>query len=803
MPTELRHAFRALRRAPAFTTAAAIVLGLGIGVTTAIAALCYAVLLRPLPYPQPERLVTVWQDLRLQGGPPDEWASPGNVVDWRDPALFSTSAAITGWSASLTHGGEPELLTGAQVTASYFGTLGARPLYGRDFTADDDVPNAPRVAILSHGLWQRRFGGDPAIVGTSIPIGGAPHTIVGVLPTGVVPVVLTDAEIFRPLRLNTANPSRGAIFLRVVARLADGVTLDTARARAEVKARQLETAHPSTNRDARIAIVPLQERIARESRPALLVLLGAVGLVLLIACANVANLALARTISRSRELAVRAALGASGARLALQQLAESAIASGIAGIGGLLLALWLLQALSALAPAAIALAPDGLGSTARIAAIASVVTIVTALLFGLVPALRSSRPQADGAGLREGARSTHSAGRARRGLVIAEVALAAVLLVGAGLLLRSFLALQSFDRGFNPHGLLVGQIVPDPTAYRERPTLASFYDRLQPRLAAIPGVAVASLSSILPFGGDSDFSFEIEGRTLPSNESQQPVTWYRAISADHLRAMAIPILRGRGLDQKDAAPSVVVNETFSRRYWPQGDALGQRLRPGPDAPWFTIVGVARDTYSRGPTERPVAELFVSYTHIPERGMWMVLRPTVGPGVDPDAAAAALAPALRAALREIDPSMPISSLATLAELMGEDIARPRGLAAVTGLFAGLALLLSAAGVYAVLAYSVAQRTAEIGVRLALGAQISDIFRLVLGEALRLGALGVVVGMAAALVAGRALQAVLFNVSAVDPIAIGSTAALLGVALLAAGYLPARRAARVDPVVAMRE
>ncbi len=663
------------------------------------------------------------------------------------------------------------------------------------------MPNAPRVAILGHALWQRRFGGDAGIVGRTVPLGGEAHTIVGVLPRGFVPAILPDAQIFRPLRLNLATPSRGAVILRVVARLRDGLTLEEARARAGVLAQQLEAAHPRTNHRARIALVALRDDVAGPVRAALFVLLGAAALVLLIACANVANLSLARGLGRARELAVRAALGATRPQIVAELMTESALVAVAGSLLGALLASWGIDALTAVAPAGIALAPGGLGSPLTLASIASAFAILTTVLFGLVPALRASDDR-DARALREGARSTGAAGRwVRGGLVIGEIALATLLLAGAGLLLRSLLTLRAFDLGFDPTGTVAGRIVPAPGDYRTPEELAALYDRVLERASAAPGVETAALISILPFGGDNDTSFEIEGRPLPERDDEVPVAWYRLVSADHLRVMGIPLLRGRTFEPTEPAPVIVVNETMARRYWPGEDAVGRRIRPDRDSPWFTIVGVARDMRSRGAAERPIAEMYVPYRFLPGRGMWVVVRGPAGAGGS-GASTAALHAAVRTAVREADARLPVANLASLEAMLGEARAQQRLLAQLTGTFSLLALLLAAAGIYGVLAHAVARRTAEIGVRFALGARRRDVYGLIVGDALRLGIAGLGLGLAGALAGARGLRAVLFDTSPADPLTFGLTLGLLLAVTLAAAYLPARRASRIDPATALR-
>ncbi|PYR58010.1 MAG: hypothetical protein DMF85_11985, partial [Acidobacteria bacterium] len=484
-----------MRRAPGFTLVAIATLAIGIGANTAIFSIVYALLLRPMPYPDAGRLVTVWQDMRARGGPAKEWATPGNYVDWKaDTAIFAGVTAVSGWAASLSGVGEPEPLVGEQVTPEYFDVLGARPALGRAFRPEDGLPDAHRVVIISDGLWARRFGRDPAVIGRMVTLSGEPHEIVGVAPAGFRPGILAAATLWRPRRMDMANPSRGAIILRVIARLQPGISLAEASSGLATLARQLERAYPRSNTRVSFAIVPLRDQVVGDVRPALLVLLGAVGLVLLIACVNVANLLLARAARRAREIAVRRALGAGRLRVVRQLLTESVLLAAAGGAGGVLLGLWGVAAL-------IAIAPAGVPRLNEVHMDGTVLAFAT-LLIGVT-------------GVQEGGRGTAGAAgsKTRRALIVAEVALALVLLVGGGLLLRTFLQLQRVDLGFDPDGVVVGTVNPTRQKYDTPKALTAFYDRLLDSAAALPGVKAAALSSVIPVsGGDSDVSFEIEGR---------------------------------------------------------------------------------------------------------------------------------------------------------------------------------------------------------------------------------------------------------------------------------------------------
>ena len=620
---DIRYAVRVLRKSPTFAVVAILTLALGIGANTAIFTVVNALLLRPLPYRDADRLVTVWQDMRARGGPADEWATPGNYADWRsERSLFEEIAVVTGWRPTLLGRAEPEPIPGEQVSHEYLSVLGVVPALGRTFRAEDDVPNAPRVVVISDGIWRRHFGAAPDVVGRTVALSGQPHEIIGVLPAGFRPIVSSSAALWRPLRLNTVAPSRGSVVLRSVARLPAGVSIDRAQASANVLARRLEAQHPDFNEKTGINLIGLRDRVvgdikARSARAA-----RGVAFVLLIACANIANLVMARASSRGRELAVRVALGAGKGRVVRQLLTESLLLAVLGGVAGLILGWWAVDGLVAIAPA----------SAPRIAEVrldltvflfVGLLSVATGVLFGLMPALHSSRRDIVQP-LKDAARgNVMAAGRRfRRALIAAEVALALMLLTGGGLLLQTFVHLRATNLGFDPENVLVGSVNPPgaggyDTAEKHR----AFYDQVLERARALPGVRRAALASVLPLGGDSDMTIAIEGRPAPSSRSQTPVTWYRLVSAEYFETMGTRITIGRSFADRPATPSVVVNETFARTYFPGEEPLGKRVRPGSDdSPWFTVVGVSADVKTRGARESTPVEMFIPYWQFTEPGM---------------------------------------------------------------------------------------------------------------------------------------------------------------------------------------
>jgi putative ABC transport system permease protein len=798
---DLRYAVRLLRRSPGFVTAAIATMALGIGASTAVFSIAHALLLQPLPYAEPDRLVMLWQDWTRRGGPVDEWASPGNFVDWRaERDVFESIAAIRGWRPTLTGLGDPEAIPGEQVTEDYFKVLGRLPAIGRTFTAAECAPNGPRVTVISHEFWLQRFGGDRTVLGRTLMLGGEPHEIVGIAPARFRPIVTAGAVVWRPDRLNLASPSRGAVVLRVIARVHPALTLPQAGAALDALAARLEIRFPETNTRTGFTITPLYERIVGDVRPGVLVLLAAVLFVMLVTCANLANLLLARAPDRAREVAVRSALGARRRRVVAQLLTESALLAAMGGALGVVLSVWGVQGLVAMAPAGTPRL-DEIAVNLPVLGFAAALTLATGVFFGLAPAMQLARAAAMPS-LRDSGRGAGAAGAGhatRRLLIVAEIAVALVLVTAGGLLLRSLISLQRTDLGFDPQDVLTAAVGVPAARYRTPESRLAFQDRLLERAAALPGVSTAALASIVPLnGGDNDRGFLIEGRQLPRTDDEAPVTWYRLVSADYFAAIDMRIERGRTFAPREAEPVVVVNAVLADRYWPGGDAIGKRVRFGdePEAPWFTIVGIAGDVKQTGPRSAPRLQTFIPYWQMPdEAGFTNVVLETSGDPAD-------LVGPLRHALRELDADVPVSRAAPLASMVADSIAGPRFLATLVGIFAALAALLASIGVYGVIAYAVRRRTSEIGVRLALGAGRPEVVRMVLADGMKLTAAGLAGGTVLAYFLTPLLRDLLFGVGPADPATFAGTVAALLVAALVATILPARRATRIDPAIALR-
>jgi len=793
---DMRFVFRALARTPGFTATVILALAVGIGATTAIFSLVNGVLLRPLPYQSPERLVMVWQDFTARGGPADEWASPGNVRDWQQQRdVFSSLAALTGWSAALSlDGQQAEAVSGEQVTWRYFSTLGIAPQLGRDFREADDVPGAARVVILGDELWQSRFGGDRSVLGRSIVLAGEPHQVIGVAPRGTSGVLDAEAQMWRPRRLNLAEATYNSIFLRVVARLADGVTLEAAQARVKVIARALEAQHPDLRQQG-INVQEAHDWIVGDSRLPLAVLMAAVLALLALTVANIANLLLARASAREREMSIRAAIGASRGRLMRLLLLESVTLSLAGGVLGTIFASWALDGLVGLVSDVLPRAAE-VSLDRQVLLFTAALAALTGLLFGLAPAAQSSRPDLQSP-LRDSVRVGSPRGqRARKALVVAQVALALVMLVSATLIVRSFSGLRQADLGFEPDGVATGRVALAGGGYRTRSEVLGFLEQLEERLPAVPGVASAAFTSVLPLapGGDSDMDFLIAGKPELEANGRPRGSWYRSVSAGYFATMGMRMARGRAMAPN--AAEAVVNEAFARRFWPNENAIGGQIVLERNGPPLTVVGIVADAKTRGPRSETRNEMFLPYQFLPEGGYSIVLRAKAG--IEPSS----LVPSLRALLASIDRRLPLSAPATLQELHAEALAQPRLLATLLGAFAVSALFLSLLGIYGVVAYAVGHRTTEIGVRLALGATPRQVVGLVVGDGVKLGLTGLVLGVAGGLAVTATLGTLLYGVAPHDPVTyVVAAVVIFGTAALGS-WLPARRASRIPPTEALR-
>ena len=790
--TDLRFVLRVLARTPGFTATVLLALAIGIGATTAIFSLVNGVLLQPLPYPQPDRLVMVWQDLTARNGPVDEWASPGVFRDWRSRTdVFTSASAIGGWNAALAvPGGSPEALRGEQVTHEYFTTLGLAPAAGRWFEPREDVPGAPRAVVISHGLWMSRYGGAREIVGRTITIGTEPHEVVGVAPENTRGVLVADAALWRPLRLNLGTPSYGSIFLRVIGRLADGVDREQAQQRLTAMARALEPTQREYQRN-NGRVQAAQDWIVGDVRRPLFVLLAAVFTLLLLTIANIANLLLARATAREREMSIRAAIGASRGRLVRLLLLESLTLSIAGGLLGLVVARWSLAGLLALVGSFLPRASE-VALDARALGFAALLAAVTGLLFGLVPALQGSRADLQ-TPLRESGRSTSRRGQiARNGLVITQIALALVMLVSAALIVRSFSGLRQVDLGFSPAGVSTATVALSGAGFRTPEQVLSFLTQLEQRLPGIPGAIDAGFSSQLPLNtaGDSDTTFTIVGKPSVQSNGRPRVSWYRSVNAAYFKTMGMRFARGGVM--RPGAPEAVVNEAFVKRFFPNEDPMGQQIIADDSAP-LTIVGVVADARTRGPRIDTRNEMFLPYQFMPQGTYNIVIRAADN---------VAVIPALRSLITAIDPKVPLARPTTMSELHAEALAQPRLLATLLGAFAGAALLLALIGIYGVIAYAVSNRTTEMGIRLALGATPKQVVGLVLGDGLKLGVIGLAIGVAGGLMAANGISALLYGVAPRDPMTFAGAAVVILATAMLGSWLPARRAARIAPTEALR-
>jgi putative ABC transport system permease protein len=791
---DIRYGLRNMRRSAGLTSLAVITLALGIGANTAIFSVVNAILLQPLPYRDSTHLVKIW--------PNKSGASVSKMefVALRDRlGKVQDLTASSTWSFTITGQGNPEEIKGARATAGLFSLLGINAMLGRTFVPGEDQPDRDHVIVMSHAWWRRRFGSDPKVIGQPIKLDGENYTIIGVMPPGFS-YPAENLDLWMPLELDpTKAQDYGAGYLELDARLQSGTTKEQAQAELASVSRgmseQLRGLLPKYGEGA--VVVPLQEDMVGNVRRKLLVLLGAVGLVLLIACANVANLQLIRTVARQKEIAIRSATGASRLRIIRQLLTESVLLGIVGGIAGVLLAFWLRHLLVAILPADTPRLSE-IRIDWRVLWIALTGSVLTGLLFGLTPALRLSRPDLVSA-LKEGGRSSNTGARSlyRNALASMEIALALMIVVGAGLLIKSFWNLQHVDPGFRGESVLSMRLAPPDAAYATEARKIGYYREILQRIDNLPGVAASGAVNLIPLGSRNwNFTLTIEGRPVPPGV-RGPHADFRLAANDYFRAAGIPLVRGRyftAADNETAPGAALINESMAREYWPNEDPIGKRVSNRRNE-WATIVGIVGNVRERS-LDRPAAsEMYRPYAQAPWIGSMTVM---VRAKADP----AAIESSLRTVVWSVDKDVPISDMQRLSDVVSQSISGPRSTALLISAFAAIALLLGVVGIYGVIAYSVAQRTHEIGIRMSLGAQRSDVLRLVMSEGLAVTALGICAGLLGSFAITRLLATLLFQVTATDPQVFVSVAVVLAAVALCAGYIPTRRAMKVDPTIALR-
>jgi putative ABC transport system permease protein len=811
---DLRFGARMLRRNPGFAIVAILTLAIGIGANVAIFSVVNGVLLRPLPFPDSGRIVTLWEtdaNRNVQHGT----ASAPELLDWRE--MNHSFQELSGWRAlyfTITGNGEPEQVWGSQASGNFLRMLRVSPLLGRDFTAEDELPGHEQVVLLSYGLWQRHYGGDPGIVNRTITLDGAPFTVIGVLPHdfslyGTVP----EFEIWKPFAFDRAQLDRENHELVIFGRLRDRVTLQQAQTEMESILARLKKQYPAIDQKNGIRVAGFHDELVSPLRPGLLLLLAAVGFVLLIACANVANLMLARASAREREIAIRASLGAGRWRILSQMLTESMLLALVGAVAGIALAYLGLQVLHIVMPAATGRSQiphmDWIVINGRVLGFAFAIALFTAAIFGLAPAIQVARAELYES-LKEGSRGSTSGRRshfARSVLIVSEVAFSLLLLVGAGLLVRSFALMMSEDLGFNPAKLLTMQIFLPETRYATVPSIVNFDKTVIERVAALPGVASASAINFLPLTGWTAFcDFDIAGRASPAS-GEHYTGQYRVTDWRYLQTMGMVLKEGRDFSSADGPDSqgvVLINETLARRYWPNEDPVGKQIKlifPAVLRPWdaqarqgwLTIVGIVGDVRDWSWAEPKTAQLYLPDTQNASKIMRLVVRSS-----DPGQ----LTDSIRHVVESVDPNQPITEVSSMDEFLAIVMAQRRLNMALLVFFAAVAAILAAIGIYGVMSYAVTQRSHEIGIRMALGAESRDVRLMIVNEGMKLALLGLLIGCVTAVVVTKYLESQLYGVKARDPLTFVTVAAGLALVALAACYFPARRATKVDPLSALR-
>jgi putative ABC transport system permease protein len=801
---DVRYGLRMLGKNPGFTIIAVLALSLGIGANTAIFSVVDAILLRPLTFKSPDRLMMIWENATHLGFPKDT-PSPANFIDWRQQStVFDGMAAFAERSFNLTGVGEPERLDGRRVSANLFEVLGVSAIVGRTFVPQEDQPGT-KVAILNEALWKRRFGGDPGVVGRAITLNGESYTVVGVVGSTVrLPAFgKWRDQVWVPIAFPADEAAnRGSHYLEVVARLKPGVTLTQSQGEMQTIMARLAQQYPDVNTRRGVVVTPLHEEVVGNIKPALLVLLGAVVFVLLIVCANVANLLLARAAVRQKEIALRLALGADRARLTKQLLVESVLLSLLGAIAGLGFAYVGLNVLTHFVPPEV-LQTDAITINGTVLLFTLVIGVLTGLVFGIAPAMQASHFNLNDT-LKEEGRDSGAGVRGKRlrsVLVIAEVAVSFVLLIGAGLLINSFMHLRNLDPGFRSDHLLTLNVDLSEAKYSDPQRCITFFDEVLPRVRELPGVQAVAAASNLPFtyNGNS-MGIAVEGIPDPPID-QWPDVVYRTIGTGYFTTMGIPLVRGRDFDDQDTLDNtlgVIIGEKTAKHYWPNDDPIGKRLKPDATAsqsPWRTVIGVVKDVRQNDFIAEPKMQMYFSFRQMrSERANALVIRTSVDP--------LSLATAVRNTIWSVDKDQTVSNIDSMKHIVASAVARQRFSMLLLGIFAGLALLLAAVGIYGVMSYSVAQRRHEIGIRMALGAQRGDVLKLTIANGLKLVGAGLVIGLAGAFALTRAMASLLFGITATDPITFLAISCLFLAVAILASYLPALRATRVDPMVALR-